>query len=379
MRTLIIAVVLLGTTRAFAYPQFQLSKDQTCSDCHLSPAGGGPLSENGLNTADAISQFSGAPEFLHNLLPLPKWLTLGGDLRAATGLDNAAAKAEFALFPMQFELYANAQVSPHVSLHATLGLRDPQQETNTGQPPPPTVDNYSTLVFSREHWVQWQENPGETNGMFLRVGRMMPVYGLRLVEHPDYDRRFGGTPLYDETYGAAADYIQPRWEFHATAFIHDPIVQSSIEQGNGVAVYTECRPTETSSVGLEGMFVEDPDDVKGFYGVTAKHMFGDQLLLEGELQGVHQKVDAGGVANQAIAYVLGSYFLKTAFMVDVGLGYYNENVAIKGLDRDLVDLNIHWFTTSHIELILTNRFQMIEFGSGGNASYYSLLQIHYRL
>ena len=40
---------------AAAYPQFQLSKDQTCTSCHLSPAGGLLLGENGLATADTIS------------------------------------------------------------------------------------------------------------------------------------------------------------------------------------------------------------------------------------------------------------------------------------------------------------------------------------
>ena len=366
-RLLIAALVLLGATRAYAYPQFQLSKDQTCSDCHLSPAGGGQLSENGLNVADGIAQWNGAPEFLHDKLPLPKWLTLGGDLRVAAGLDNAAAKAEFAAFPMEGELYANARLASHYSLHATLGLRDPQ-----------TGNTATTIVFSREHWLQWQENENDPNGMFVRVGRMMPVYGLRFIEHPDYTRRYGGTPLYSETYAAAADYIQQQWEFHATAFIRDPIATDSIEQGNGVALYTEYRVTPTTSIGLEAMFKEERDDDKGFFGATAKHLIGENLLVEAELQGVHQKIDAGGVANQSIGYVMGSYFVKN-FMVDLGLGYYDENLAVKQDDRDLVDLNLHWFTTSHLELLLTNRYQAIGFGSGGSASYYSLLQIHYRL
>ena len=64
------AVMVLATGRASAYPQFQLSRDQTCSGCHLSPAGGGLLSENGLNTADAMSQFGTSPEFMYGKLPL---------------------------------------------------------------------------------------------------------------------------------------------------------------------------------------------------------------------------------------------------------------------------------------------------------------------
>jgi hypothetical protein len=35
--------------------------------------------------------------------------------------------------------------------------------------------------------------------------------------------------------------------------------------------------------------------------------------------------------------------------------------------------------TSHVEMVLANRFQMLEFGAGGRSSGYSLVMIHYRL
>jgi hypothetical protein len=54
---LTLALVAALGGHAHAYPQFQLSRDQTCTGCHLSPAGGGLLNENGLNAAEAISQW----------------------------------------------------------------------------------------------------------------------------------------------------------------------------------------------------------------------------------------------------------------------------------------------------------------------------------
>ena len=35
--------------------------------------------------------------------------------------------------------------------------------------------------------------------------------------------------------------------------------------------------------------------------------------------------------------------------------------------------------TSHLELVLNARFEMIAFGAGGPSAGYSLLQLHYRL
>ena len=62
---LALAFVALAATRAHAYPQFELSKDQSCAGCHISPSGGGPLSENGLAVAESISKFGMAPEFMY--------------------------------------------------------------------------------------------------------------------------------------------------------------------------------------------------------------------------------------------------------------------------------------------------------------------------
>jgi hypothetical protein len=256
-----------------------------------------------------------------------------------------------------------------VSLHVTAGLQDPKYD-----------DEADTIIGSREHWLQWQQKPGEPNGLFVRAGRFMPVFGLRFVEHPDFDRRFGGTPLYGEAYGVAIEYIDPRFEVHATGFVHDPFYPDSIERGDGGTLYAEARIAKTTSVGLEGKVDITPDDHKEYGGVIAKHYFDTPgLLIQGEAQLIHQKVDLGGTDKQAVGYVLASYFLGSGFMFDVGLGAYLPDLHVRYLDQEAVDVNLHWFATSHIELILTNRFETLEFGAGGPSAGYSLLQVHYRL
>jgi hypothetical protein len=365
-RALAIACVLAWSARALAYPQFQLSRDQTCSGCHLSPAGGGLLSENGLVTAETISQWGTAPEVLNGLLPAPKWLALGGDLRAAAGYSQREPSGALVYFPMQAELYAAASFTDAVSLHVTAGARDPQYG-NTA----------ATLFASREHWVQWQNAAG-ISGMTVRVGRFMPVFGLRLAEHPAYDRQYGGTPLYGEAYAAAAEYVAPAWELHATAFIHDPL-QGSVEIGNGAAVYAEARLASTTAVGVETKLDVTGGDKKLYGGIVAKHYAGTPgVLVQGELELVHQTIDAGGSDNQLVAYVLGSYFVGP-LMIDLGLGAWDENLAVRYTDSEAADLNVHWFATSHVELLVTNRLQMLELGAGGLTSGYSLFQLHYRL
>ena len=381
MRAFIIVIAALAWTgRADAYPQFQLVKDQTCWGCHISPSGGGLLNENGLNTAEAISQFGTAPEFFYGKISTPGWLQLGGDLRGMAGYIQTPEKSLIA-FPMQAEIYANARFGDF-TVHVNGGLRPGETDTPAG----PTNQKIPyTYAMSREHYVMWQ-TAADGGELFLRAGRFMPVFGLRLAEHDTYIRRYGGTALFTDTYGASAEFLNEKWEAHVTGFIADPFIDF-VGQDSGGAAYAEVRPTPQLALGAEGMITRSPDDKKFRGGVTAKYYiptFRD-ILLQGELQFMNQRINGdgamnqGGAPNQLIGYLLGTIFLTDPIMLDVGFGYYNENIRISHLDRDCVDLNLHWFTTSHIELVLNTRVEFISFGAGGPTGAYAFLQGHYRL
>lgn len=364
MRSLIVLAFLVAATgTAAAYPQFQLSKDQTCSGCHLSPAGGGLLNENGLSTAESISQYGQAPELMYGKIPLPSWLALGGDFRLAGGYVRTPQN-DPALIPMQGDLYGHATFG-HIQLQVTAGGR-PSEYNNRA----------STYFWSREHYIQYQSDEGSSDGLFIRVGRFMPVMGLRFAEHVDFTRIYGGTPLYGETYGAAVEYIQPRYEVHLSGFIKDPLIDPVVHD-NGGALYAEYRVNEQTSLGVESMVSFSDDDRHYRYGLTAKRYFPSQdALLEFEGQFVNQVIVAGGAPNQLVGYLMLSKFLGKAFLLDVGLGHYDEDIRIKGLDRDALDVNLHWFMNSHLELILQNRVDVLTYGPTGA---WTLLQAHYRL
>jgi len=360
------AAVAALAARADAYPQYQMSREQTCTACHTSPAGGGLLNENGTAFAETMSQFGTPPEFMYAAFKLPSWLLLGGDLRGFAGFDRTPQDVLVA-FPMQTDVYAEAKYKG-ISLHVTGGYR-PAEHGNEA----------ATHLWSREHYLMWKQNADGTDGLFVRVGRFMPVFGLRFAEHPDYTRRYGGTELYSETYGLAIEYIDPKWEAHATGFIKDPLIDP-VEHYNGAAVYGEYRITDSASAGLEGMVKTDTFDRYWRGGATGKYYIkGPDVLLQLEAQYVHHWIDNNGFASEAVGYLMGSWFIANGFLFDLGLGYYNENTRIKGVDRECVDGNFHWFATSHVEGILNLRYETIQFGSGALSGAWALLQLHYRL
>jgi hypothetical protein len=356
---------------AHAYPQFQMSRDQTCTGCHVSPAGGGLLNENGLATAETISQMGTAPEFFYGKIPLPSRLVLGGDLRGASGFVQSPEML-LASFPMQIEMYGHLTIGAGFSVYGGFGPRVTQFENES-----------VTRVWSREHYLMWSQNPGEAAGMFVRAGRFMPVFGQRLVEHPVYTRKWGGTPLYADTYGLALEYIHPRFEVHATGFVDENTrlhVIDAPEHNDGVALLAELRLSEKFSLGAEGMYTHSPNDEKYRGGLLAKlYMPGPDMMLQFEGQFVNQLIGSRGAPKQLVTYLQASKWLDPAFMIDVGLGFFYENLHIATLHRECVDLNFHWFTTSHIEAIFTGRFETLAFGAAGPNAAYALAQLHYRM
>lgn len=367
MRTLVLSVACTLSvlcTRAEAYPQFQLSHDPTCTGCHLSPAGGGLLNENGLAVAEAESWKGGAPELLGGKLELPGWLAVGGDLRGAAGLvDNGVVGG--AGYPMQAELYASAGAKGF-TINASGGLRRPNEEAGAAH-----------VVWSREHYLMWQQRPGENAGLYVRAGRLMPVFGLRLAEHVAYTQRFGGYPLYGEAYAAAIAYVSPRFEVHATGFVHDAIA-SAVEHGDGGAFYGEVRLGGRYAIGAEAKYAADDDQHRTYAGLTAKaYVPAAELLVQAE--GVFVRNDlvpTDYTYDQLLGYVLATRPLAQGWLLDVGVGHYTQNMDVEGNYRDCIDVNVHWFTTSHLELLATTRLELVSSGSNGG---YALAQLHYRL
>lgn len=370
----LVAIVLAGMFggRALAYPQFQLSRDQTCTSCHLSPGGGGLLTENGNVFVQNMSSLGEAPEFFYNKVPMPSWLTAGGDFRSGMGYIRAPQQY-LAYFPMQLDVYGSAKLPAHLRVSITLGYR-----------PPEAGNESATYAWSREHYLMWSQQEDGSEGLFVRIGRFMPVFGLRYAEHPTYTRRYGGTALYTETYGLAVEYITPKYEVHATGFIKDPLLDP-VAHDNGGALYAEYRVASHASVGAEAMYTKSADDWKLRGGVTGKYYLkGPDLLVQFEGQVVNQHIESFGL-TQLVGELTATKFFPAGTWLDVGLGHYDENIRIKGLDRDALDVNFHWLALSHLEMALTTRIELINQGRtlqtdlGGPTSAYALLQLHYRL
>jgi hypothetical protein len=364
--TLAIASTIASPRHAAAYPQYQLASDKTCTGCHLSPDGGGILNENGTNVAETTAWHPGDGRFMYGMSK-PSWLELGGDVRGAAGYVNPGISS-VAGYPMQLEVGASAHLGDGFSINALGGLRRP-------------ADHGSALhvLWSREHYVMWQQHPDDHEGLYIRVGRLMPTYGLRLAEHVVYTQSFGGYPLYGEVYAVAASYVTDAFEVHATGFVHDPIA-SAEEHGDGGALYAEARIGDHAAVGAEGKYSSSEDAHRTYGGLTGKlYLPGPAILLLAEAELIHENfLAADNRVTQVAAYVLGSHPLGGGWLLDLGAGHFTEDTNVKGSYRECLDANLHWFQTAHLEWLLTARFELLDLGASSSGGY-ALAQIHYRL
>ena len=370
----VLGLVVASEHTAHAYPQYQFSKGggaQACVECHYAPAGGGLLNDMGTETLGDLSSRGGDARFLNGSVTPPSWLALGGEFRVAggvTGRGDYGPTIAPALIPMQADLMARAVVGDF-SFVATAGLRGS----------PGGADAFSFLGSS-EHYLMWKDS-SKPYGFYVRAGRFMAPYGLRLVEHPAYTQRYTGNDTFAETYGASVGYIQPGYEVHLTGFVHD-FLRDPVEHGDGGALYAEKRLTNSFSLGVQGRYAKSTDESRTQGGITAKQWIeGANLMLQGQADLIHQDLNDGTGAsrNQLASYVLASYFAMPGWSYDVGVGYYNEDMHVQHLDREAFDINLHYIPWPHFEFILSTRVETLSFGNGGPTSGYGILQLHYHL
>ena len=378
-------LVMLGVSgRASAYPQFQFSSGTTrCGQCHYSPSGGTLITSWGRDESGDTISLGGDGSFLHGLWAPPSWLALGLDLRFA-GLRNdvgGAESPELAYFPMQADLYTRLAYDS-VSLNVTLGAR------GVVRPPDPSLggrtSDISQRMMSREHYLMWR--PSAT-GAYVRAGRFSAPYGLRLVEHIYYVRRYTGYNLYEETYNLSGGYITEDWEVHATAFLHIPsslpdILGASGAAENGGVVYGERRFNKMAAIGLQTRVGIAKEEARYQGGAVGKLWIEKaRVLFLGEADFIRQQLTGASAGqNQFVSY-LGATYVIRGFMAGVAYERFQEDLAVAHTGRNAYDVEINLFPWAHFEVGLLGRYQrQTAFGTADDArASLAMLQLHYYL
>ena len=376
-----LTALVLSASEAQAYPQWQLSTGAArCNECHYAPAGGGLLNGYGRDAdGDELSTFQGNGAFLHGLVSLPSFLSLGGDFRgalAAEDVQDPIHGTTVAVFPMQADAEARVALPVGFSLYGTIGLRG---RTRTAGDYIPT-ENYQPIdtseLISREHWAMWQP---EAQGPYVRAGRFFAPFGLRLAEHITYIRRDLGFNQLQESYNLSAGYIFNEWEVHVTAFAPDFVRHIGSEEKGFVAYYERRLLNDTVALAGQTRYA-DGDGVKRFIlgGLGKAYIAPLRTMLMAEVDTVQLIFDSDqvGTRSQLVA-AYGFTVLPVRGVMFTVLGERNQvDLEVRDSAWNAGSLLLNWFPYPHCEVQVMGR---VDVPSGGDAAKTFFAQIHYFL
>ncbi len=373
---LALALVLAAAGPASGYPQFQLSTGNSrCSQCHIAPGGGGLLNGYGRSeSADAIAlggadSTLGDPRFLYGLVTLPRWLALGFEYRGAGLYKSLSGQDPYLVaFPMQDDLQAHVQVGSF-SFAVTGGIRG---GARTDDP----VFAVERLV-SREHYLMWRPNAG--GGLYARVGRFFPVYGLRVADHTSYLRRRLGFHTLEEPYGLGGGLIRDRWEVHGSLFLPAPVWRGGAP-ARGAALYYERRLSDALAVGAQTKVTQVAGvDVGWLAGGTGKLWLpGTQVLLMGEVDAGVRKLDDGPGLGQLLVHAGATWFAHRGLLLTAAVERWHADLELEAGARDALTLQAQFFPRAHVELHLITRLEA-EGNRYGSPGGHGMLMLHYWL
>ena len=358
---LALALLLLAPREAAAYPQFQFSSGTNrCGQCHYAPAGTGLINDWGRSEAgDTISR-GGDGAFLHGLWTPPSWVAIGGDLRLVS-LANAAGgpeSPELVSFPMQADLYAHFVLPQGLSVNLTAGDRGivrPTDDSIGGR-----ISSATDRFISREHYLMWR--PSAT-GAYARLGRFFAPYGLRLVEHIFYVRRFTGNALYEEPYALSGGYLADDWEVHLTGFAPVPTsfpdqLQSIGYRESGGTAYGEKRFNNMAALALQGRVGIADEEARYQGGAVAKVWIEDiKLMFMGEADVIRQQIKNSVGQTQFVSFAGLTFIPIRGLMIMGAYERFHEDIALKNTAHNAYDLELTFFPWAHFELQGLGRVQ----------------------
>lgn len=319
--------LLFSSLTAYAYPQFIGYKYSSCVTCHYNTHGNGPLNDYGralwsseiagrLWSGKKNAEELGASSGFIGSKQLPWWIRPGIKARQLWVQTNPGG-ASSANRDITMQLDANLAVffdrDQKYAFVGSIGyVPEPLRLEGTTQ----EIDTW----ISREHYFRWQY----TDELWLSVGMMDKVYGIRHVNHTAYSRRNVGLAQNDQSHGVIAHYIKSNWELTGNLFIGNLNQQSDLQQ-RGLSSMVEYDLADSFRVGSSILYSSN-EFIKNFrFGVHSKYGLGHGSALLFEMGLIQDSPERGDSTK--------GYYLYSEAMQKIVRGYH-AFVAGQAFKRD---------------------------------------------
>ena len=292
--------VLMGalgaqTQTAWAYPELIRHGYVNCTSCHVSPSGGGVLTEYGRElSSEVLSTWSreGEQSFLYGSVKTPAWLLMGGDYRSVYLYRNRPDFQDGQLIFMQADVEAAATYK-RLTFDATFGYQ------NTAG-----TKSFGDHFISRRHYVMFKP----TDELSVRGGRFNTAFGINTPDHIIVTKR--GLNFEDETmenYNLELAWLNEDLNFYATAIIGRPD-QPDLNREVGAAFTIGKGIADHNKVGVSYMNLSAPQSTRQLFGpwallgFTPKFYLLSELDFQRQLQASSTRPTWGGVSYNRLGY-----------------------------------------------------------------------------
>ncbi len=240
MTKLLVILSILASSTSFAFPGMIRHGYVNCTTCHVSPSGGGILTEYGHElSAEVLSTWSkdGEEKFLYGSVAkhLSKDLLLGGDTRVIQTYQDNPMFTEKRFFLMQADLEGAYKMGK-----LTIDLEAGYLDSDTFQ--------------SLRHFFLYQFNDVDA----LRLGKFKNNYGINTDEHMLSIKSNLGWNDETETYNLEYSRLTGKYSIFATAIFGAP---ESISQKRNLTV---------GEIGV----VDHGGSLRASFSVAEKYEFG---------------------------------------------------------------------------------------------------------
>ena len=296
-----------------------------CTACHISPSGGGVLTEYGRELSRAILSHWGTENeiessFAYKIIKQPEWLNLIGLYRNLYAYQNTPFISQGMYIFMQNDIEGAANTANH-EWYFDLSL---------GYENKPTDLSAWDHVISRRNYINYRP----TEQLSFRAGRFYPDYGILTPDHVIPIKRDLGWDEGQESYNLEAAWLGEKVNLFATVVLGRPD-QPSLNRETGFALSPSVVLGDNYKVGISYFNGNGPTTNRNVAGPWAILGFTHRFFLLSEFDFQEQASKSGSFTTQhgAVDYQRLDYEVIQGFHVY--------------LTQDFSQLNFHDFQTLH--------------------------------
>lgn len=201
LRVLVAAASFLTSISALAYPENVRHGYASCNSCHVSPTGGGVLTNYGRKASGEFLTTWGEEDendFAWGAIQLPDWLAVGGDIR------HLSYKQKINDDTYERRLFMQKEAEVAVKLPGKLWI-----DFSRG--------TYDKFEQTQRAWLMWNAS----DNFYARAGKFFVPFGILRPDHSAISRRIVGMDQGMETTNIELGWQEERGEVIVTGIMGD--------------------------------------------------------------------------------------------------------------------------------------------------------------